>query len=39
MKPKYNTYSKEQKAIDIASLLLKGFTLKEAENLIKSRYK
>ena len=32
-------YTKEQKAIDIACLLLKGFTLKEAEKLIKIRYK
>lgn len=33
------TYSKEQKALDIAALVLKGFTKVEAENLVKARYK
>lgn len=33
------TYSKEQKALDIALLLLKGFTRAEAINLINARYK
>jgi hypothetical protein len=33
------TYSKEQKALDIATLLMKGFTKKEAEALVNARYK
>lgn len=33
------TYTKEQKALDIATLLLKGFSQKEAIALINARYK
>lgn len=32
------TYSKEQKAIDLACLMLKGFSQKEAIALINARY-
>jgi hypothetical protein len=32
-------YTKEQKALDIAALLLRGFTKSEAENLVNARYK
>jgi hypothetical protein len=32
-------YTAEQKSIDFACLVLKGFTKKQAEDLIKARYK
>jgi len=33
------TYSAEQKALDIAALVMRGFTKIEAENLVKARYR
>lgn len=32
-------YYKEQQAIDMATLMLRGFSQNEAYNLIKTRYK
>jgi hypothetical protein len=36
---KRKEYTKEMQAFDIARLLLYGFTLKEAKELIKARFK
>lgn len=36
---KKGLYYKEQQAIDIATLVLRGFTQRQAYNLIQARYK
>lgn len=39
IKHKKGVYYKEQQAMDIATLMLRGFSQNEAYNLIKARYK
>ncbi len=39
IKHKKGIYYKEQQAIDVATLMLRGFTQRQAYNLIKARYK
>ncbi len=33
------SYTKEMKALDVTRLMLSGFNLREAQNLVNSRYK
>lgn len=39
IKHKKGIYNKEQQAIDMATLMLRGFSQNDAYNLIKTRYK